>query len=56
VAWVTVAFGDEPVSEPSAGEGVVVRNGDPGAQDSGELGGLLGVHDDLLVQLGAPSR
>jgi fructose transport system permease protein len=52
VPGIGVGLGDQAVAEPAAGEGVVVRHGKAGAEHGGQFGGLLGVHDDLPVQLG----
>jgi hypothetical protein len=49
---VLVAVGDQPVAEEAFGEGVVVRDGQFGLEDRGQLGGLVGVHDDLHVACG----
>src|ERR1700683_688844 len=49
---VCVAAGDEPVAEEALGEGVVVGDGQLGLEGGGQLGGLLGVHDDLHVVRG----
>src|SRR5580692_11849603 len=49
VGGVLVALEEEHVAHGAAGEGVVLRYRQLGAQGGGELGGLFGVHDDLLV-------
>jgi hypothetical protein len=48
-----VAAGDQPVAQEALGEGVVVGDGQFGLEDGGQLGGVLGVHDDLHVVRGA---